>query len=377
MVQPALKVICFIACHGGSADHYVTFAEELTRAGYQVEVFASLQVLKKFEDRNIQVIESFNADAPSEDLADRIAGKCAHASAVITDVGHSFDATLQRALASKAPQALRIAYYDNPEPFVPGGYSATAALVMAAAQRVLFANANLQNTPVYKAEGEEIALPFEQRIGLGYYPTSQAEGLAKRRSKERIELRAKLFQKYGIVEKGQKFLVYFGGNNTVYFEQAFPALLRFSQQTDLSNVVIALQQHPAAARGSNLDFLKLEEWSKLNAGSEKAPTIFLSKETTETMQVVCDGGLYHQTSMGPLMALAGIPLVQVAHETYEDVVVRSGLCQSVTSASDFAAAIQGLSPVTVSEERAALIRKGLGIDPDWFNNLKAALSVPN
>jgi hypothetical protein len=377
MCQPVLKTICLIACHGGPADHFATFAEELTRDGYQVEVYASGPALKKFEERHIEVIEPFNADAPSESLAEELAEKCAHASAVITDVGHSFDVTLQKALASKAPETLRIAYYDNPESFVPGGYSATAATVMFAAQRVLFANANLQKAPVYETEAKEISLPHAQRIGLGYYPTSQAEGIAKRRSEEKVELRSKLFEKYGIVEKGQKFLVYFGGNNTAYFEQAFPALLGFAQEVDLSNVVIALQQHPGAARGSNLDFLSLGEWNSQHAASAKAPKIFLSKETTETMQVVCDGGLYYQTSMGPLMALAGIPLVQVAHETYPDLVVRSGLCPSVTSGSGFAEAVQGITPVTVSEERAAAIRKGLGIDPEWYNNLKTALATSN
>jgi hypothetical protein len=50
------KVICLIACHGGSADHFAIFAENLIQEGYEVQVYASNLVVKKFQDRNIHAI---------------------------------------------------------------------------------------------------------------------------------------------------------------------------------------------------------------------------------------------------------------------------------------------------------------------------------
>ncbi|HEV3270402.1 MAG TPA: hypothetical protein VGZ69_07155 [Candidatus Rhabdochlamydia sp.] len=120
-----ISTIAFIACHGGPADHFATYAKALTEQGYNVEICASGPALKKFEQCNAKVNYRFDLDnkTPKEqdELAQRIADSCSSASMVITDVGHGFDVKIHEALKEK--KITHFAYYDNPENFVPGGYT--------------------------------------------------------------------------------------------------------------------------------------------------------------------------------------------------------------------------------------------------------------
>lgn len=130
--------VCLIACHGGPADHFATFAESLSQSAETIEVYATGPALKKFQERGIEVKVPFFIDkiSPEEEdvLAEQIAKSCSTASVIITDVGHAFDIKIQKALARQATHVPRFAYYDNPESYVPGGYSAVATEVMLAVQ---------------------------------------------------------------------------------------------------------------------------------------------------------------------------------------------------------------------------------------------------
>ena len=139
--------ICFIAYDGGPSDHFSTFTEDLVRNGHKVQIYASGPALEKFQDQNIENVIPFSLeDVSEEQMAINLAKQCAKAAVVITDVGHVFDINLQRVLASQAPKTLRLAYYDNPESYVPGGDSSVAAKVMLLAHGV----ANLAKTTIYK-----------------------------------------------------------------------------------------------------------------------------------------------------------------------------------------------------------------------------------
>ncbi|MBS0629201.1 MAG: hypothetical protein JSS30_03125 [Verrucomicrobia bacterium] len=330
----ATAVITMIACHGASADHFAVFAKQLSDEGRQVRIYASEHAVKKFQDRQIPIQMVFNTE---EDLAEEIAENCA-GTLVLTDVGHPFAIDLHKALGGA------IAYYDNPEPFVPGGYSKVAEEVMKLARKVIFANSNLEASPL-------IDLPLEKRVGLGYYPTAAAEKVVKRR----IEEREKMRRQFGYADK--KILVYFGGNNEEYFKEAFPAFLEFLEQ-DLPGYIFVLQPHPAAKDKQLM-----------------SPKLILSNWSSEDIQVIADGALYYQTSMGPQFALAGIPMLQVGHKTYEDVMVRSGLCPSVTNGADFAEKITQMKPIEIGAEQRQAIYKSLGIRHDWFERLKVELSL--
>lgn len=370
--------VCFIACHGGAADHFATFAKSLSKEGETVDVFASGPALKKFQERGIEVKQSFSADeisAEEEDLlAAQIAKACLVASVVITDVGHSFDIKIQKALAFYAPEVPRFAYYDNPESCVPGGYSAVAAEVMMAAQGVLFSNANLAKARVFQAPDREVDFGSRKKIGIGYCPITQAEKVAKRRESEQAFMRAQLFLKNGIEEKGQRVLVYFGGNNEEYFSKAFPAFLSIfaqaMQRSDFANLVIVIQQHPGA-KAQNLDKAMVLNWMRDNQEVMGAPKIILSDVNSEEAQVFADGAMYYQTSMGPQFLLAGIPVIQIGHETYADILVRNNLCPSVTEADKLEDVICNLESGE-SLNRDVILGE-LGIKSDWLEILKKSI----
>jgi len=366
-------VVCFVACHGGPADHFATFAEALVEKGYTVQIHATGSALNKLKDREIT---PFSLD--EKDAAIAVAKRCAEAAVVITDVGHAFDIPLQKALADYAPNAVRFAYYDNPEPYVPGGYSAVAAKVMTAAQRVLFANANLVKTPIYEAPGQEVLLATEKRIGLGYYPISQAEKIAKRRASDHKQIRTQLFSKYSLQDQGEKVLVYAGGNNDEYFSKAFPAFLQFlgeaAKKTDLSNFVVVLQQHPGA-KEKNLDTTLALQWLDQQGQKTGVPRFFISELNSDDAQVVADGMLYYQTSMGPQFVLAGIPTIQVGHNIYEDILVKNALCSVAIDANEFLHAVTHLQRDVEVESGYEAIKQGLGISSDWADRLEQAIKT--
>ena len=104
----------------------------------------------------------------------------------------------------------------------------------------------------------------------------------------------------------------------------------------------------------------------------KSIPIILSNWNTDDAQIVADAALYYQTSMGPLFALANIPAIQVGHDIYADILVRNNLCQTATTAADFAFALSKLEEHTPVDR--AIILDGLGISADWFERLKIALS---
>ena len=370
--------ICFIACHGGPADHFATFAEDLVSKGYTVEIYATDPAFKKLEDRKIELLTHFSLENISEEkAASDLAKRCSGASVIITDVGHSFDIALQQALSREASSSLRLAYYDNPEGSVPGGYSAVAAKVMVAAQKVLFANANLVETPFYSAPSEEICLAPEKRIGIGYYPIHQAEKIAKRRLSDHDLIRTQIFSRYSLTDQGQKVLVYAGGNNQEYFSKAFPAFLQFltdaSLKSDLSNFVVLLQQHPGAKK-ENFDAQLVHQWLAQYGQERKAPQFFVSELNSDDAQVVADGMLYYQTSMGPQFVLAGISTIQVGHDTYEDILVKNQLCATATDPKGLIDALDGLQGSVEKKSGDEAIREGLGIYSDWADRLETVVN---
>lgn len=371
--------VWFIACHGGPADHFATYAEHLAKEGYNVQICASGPALKKFQDRGIKVNLEFSLDKLSSDEEDKlaimIAKTCSSASVVFTDVGHAFDIKIQKALASYAEKTYRLAYYDNPELYVPGGYSLVAADVMLAAQGVVFANASLAKAILYKETGKAIVLGERKCIGLGYYPINQAEKIAKKRKEDQPLVRSQFLAKNGLNESEQKILVYFGGNNDEYFGKAFPAFLNIlsktSEKTDLSNYVVVLQQHPGA-KAKNVDGELMSAWLKDHSKKKGAPKVIVSDFSSDDAQVLADAALYYQTSMGPQFVLSQIPVIQIGHEMYEDILVRNHLCASVSTPIHFIEVLDGLEKAR-DDSRPDVIFKSLGIRKDWFEVLKTTI----
>ncbi len=155
-------------------------------------------------------------------------------SAVIVDIAPQSEEVLElfQTLGKKT-----YVYYDNPEEFVPGGYSETANKIRAIADRTLFANANL-------ATGEK-------DIGIGYSPVVN-DVLEIRKMRETSD-RTAFLKKHEIEDTGQKIIVYFEGANETHYTQAFPHFLDLLKEWDFSNTVLVFQQHPRALKEGNRD----------------------------------------------------------------------------------------------------------------------------
>lgn len=367
----------FFVCHAGAAEHLAAFINK-TPDLPRYEIYASQAATEKFEEKGVRVMVPLPLGSSEEDTyLDMLVKSCAEEKLVITDVGHSFTVKVQKALREKAPHVLRFAYYDNPESYVPGGYSQTAAEVIQASQTVLFANANLAERPIFQAPGEEIDFGIRQKIGIGYYPIDQAQKIAERRVQEqgvlRAELRLALFQQHRLAEEGQKILLYLGGNNTEYFSKAFPAFLSLLEESmrevNLAHLVILFQQHPGA-KANNTDGALLKGWIDNHALSPNAPKILLSDLPPIDAQTIADGVLYYQTSIAPQLVLADIPTIQIGHETYEDLLVRNNLVPSVTAPRELIAAVTDLSARTLDVSQKVRLRAELGMRRDWLANLQ-------
>lgn len=354
--------IFMVACHANPGDHFATFAGALKNKGYNVNVIASGPALTKMQMKGIEVQHPFSLDnlddAALEVEAQRIAKICEQATVVLTDVGHVFDIKIQKALSHYPVK--RLAYYDNPEPFVPGGYSLIATEVMQATNGVLFANAKLEANPLLNGESKKC---------IGYYPIQQAMDLKQRRDLKHDVMRTEFFEKNGIVDRGQKVLVYFGGNNEAYFDHAFPAFLDFlAQQDNLSQYVVVIQQHPGAKR-ENRDGSQVASWMEKHPQKVK---MIVSDFTSDDAQVIADAALYYQTSMGAQFALLGIRTIQVGHEIYEDILIRNQLAPSVTSTEGLTCELKALSS-DYKQPSQEVIFDGLGIRSDWLTRLEDAL----
>lgn len=370
--------IFLIACHGGPAEHFATFAEALSAKGRVVEVYASGPAAKKFSERGIAYHPFFleGLSVEEEDLlASQMARIFGAASLVITDVGHRFDQKLHQALSQRIVPIPHLAYYDNPESYVPGGFSKVAAEVMWAADAILFANPRLTTMPIFQERGQEILFGNREKIGIGYYPTFQAEHIFRRRSTEKNGLRQAFLQKNTWIDNNQKILVYFGGNNQEYFTKAFPFFLKLleegMQQMNTSNFVILLQQHPGA-KEKNLDASMLLEWINAHASlAQHAPTLVVSDLSIEEAQILADGALYYQTSMAPQLVLAGIPTVQIGHETVEDLLVKNQWIPSVTHVREWIKVLDDSIQMDCPS-RDSLARE-LGFQENWLFFLEQAL----
>jgi hypothetical protein len=379
-----LPSICFVTCHIGSAAHFAAFAEILNQE-FEISVLATGPSLKKFEERQIQAAD-FNPSALDLrleenrlQLAREVAKTCSSARIIISDVGDAFSIDLNQSLSvlKTGSAFVHLTYYDNPEAFVPGGYSETAARVMRLSSGVLFANANLASETIYREDHGKAPIEFNKirRMGIGYYPLENVEKIRKKRTENRAQIRSDLFGKLGLTDQQQKVLVYFGGNNEVYFNNAFPTFLDMIDQAsidrDFSNQIILIQQHPAAkAKKIEQGWIEKHSFDR----NPRAPRVFISSFDSDTAQAVADAAVYYQISMAPQFILAGLPVIQAGHETYPDILIRNRLARSATDGTSFLAAWDDILASTAhseteAEARESRIWQGLGMERNWQGNL--------
>jgi hypothetical protein len=314
-------------------------------------------------------ITRFTLDSPS---IEKLAKRCEKIRVVITDLSDPLAPELHQKLATCAPQTLRIAYYDNPEQWVPGGYSGTAAKVAPLAHKILCANTRLAAAgAIFYAPDTPLRLPPEKVVGLGYYPLEAAEALLKDRSSPelRAQLRKTLFTKLQQQDAGQRIIVYLGANHIEYFERALPLYIGCLRSFPPPNPAGApsplflFQQHPGA-KLENRDAPQIP----------LSPSSALSPLSSDEALRIADIAVYFQTSLGPQCAYAGVPTIQVSNPPYPDLLVRANIAHVSTDPATFRHAVyQTLKERFDPTCFQSRLRDGLGLSDDWPTTLMRAL----
>ncbi|CAF1241931.1 unnamed protein product [Rotaria sordida] len=376
-----LPLVCFIVCDSGPATHFAEFAKNLLATGkLRIDIYASELAVTKFQDLllldGIRLI-NFMLDGlkceEKQNLAVDLINNCVNqrAQTIIVDIANKFNIKLQVAFNKLDRTSCNIrfwCYYDNPEEYVHGDYSIRSGEMIKLSQNILFANMNLINrdSKIFSLPDIQINLNNKTIQGIGYYPIEIAEKLYQRREFERNKLREKYHW------NNIKYLfIYFGGNNQIYYEQAFPIFLSFLSCIDnklCKDILFIIHQHPAA-KIENRDGLLFLKWLLTNRSIQ----VTLSSLTSDEAQIIADGILYYQTSMAPQFALIGLPIMQVSHKIYEDVLVKHNLCEIATNSIEFMNGLKILKEKIQSSnsmQQKQLIYDAIGYRFDCFQNLQ-------
>ncbi|CAF3642188.1 unnamed protein product [Rotaria sp. Silwood1] len=376
------SLVCFIVCDGGPAGHFAAFATNLFNQNeLQIIIYATEPALTKLKNshlpNDVQLL-SFTIDdgdrKQQEQVATQLIDNCLKqgAHSIIIDIGNKFDAIFQLVSSKRnlPTDMIRFwCYYDNPEPYVPGGYSIKTEETIKASQYILFANMNLAkiDSIIYSLPEKSIDLTNKTVQGIGYYPVVEVEKLLQQRELERDTLRIQ-----NNWTNIKHLFVYFGGNNDVYFDQAFPTFLSNLSQIDkniIQDVLFVLHQHPAAKK-QNRDGLLFQEWLSKN---NHIQGILSTLKTSDQAQIIADAALYYQTSMAPQFVLLGLPTMQVGHEIYHDILVKFNLCYTATNTIELAVGLTSMKERSYSSNKIQqpkeLIYNAIGYTSDWPKNL--------
>ncbi len=358
-----------IVSHPGPGRHW---ADLLAKAETECTVIAAEEGAKELSKRGIpftyfyqdsRSIKSLD-EKEADQLAETVVTMCKESDCVITECGHSFAVRVEQKLEKIAPHIERVVYYDNPEPFVPGGYSEYTSKQIHYANAVLFANKKLVGETILANSSEVINLIGKRTAGLGYYPLEEIEKIKQMRSRNQLEYRKAFFDLHGLKDNGQKIVVYFGGANEEYYDHAFPAFCTIIKtlvhKGELTNTLFVIQQHPRARIEGNRDIARLN-------GS---PHFVVSKEKdSDAMLSLADAVLYYQTSAAPKFVLSGIPTIQIGHALYVDVAVSSGLVSNATTSQTFLKIYNSLNLSPLTNDQLLMLQDKVGISEHWPSHL--------
>lgn len=375
--------ICLIAEHPGASNHFKAFIAPLERSGAVVTVLAGKNVVALFDSHASIRTVPYDPAAGAESLRDLLHKVADKAALILSDVAASRWTEPLRELKMSGREFTHFVYYDNPDPYVPGGYSKTAGAVIPTADKVLFANARLQELPVYSEPGVAIRMPKGKRYGIGYYPTEGAETLKALRAEMRDELRSQLFAALNFTDKHDKIITYIGGANEEYLDKALPRFLSMvaaianEKHHPLYRTVIVFQQHPRMRGGENLDRYYIDGLKRLGVLSDTAPIIWFSTFKTEEALALADLVLYHQSSMVPQVALSGIPAAQVADRLNPDAATDSGVpfINSVKELESLLLKLRKGGAPTLDAEGMERLKERLGTRADWQERLTRSLGL--
>ncbi|MBS0614998.1 MAG: hypothetical protein JSR58_00410 [Verrucomicrobia bacterium] len=362
-----LTIICL---HPGPAGHFADFTKVLDKEKISYQVVAAEKGAEELKKRQISFIE-FKRDVLLKDLppteaaaaAEKILKLTAGSQKILLDVGNPFAATILQNLKNTTVET--IAYYDNPESLVEGGYSESVSLVLPKVQKVFFANKNLASTPIFIHKNQPISYTAHP-YGIGYCDMADVENIARLHGQHKTSPQ-------------EKVLVYVGGANDKYYTAGITTFLKLlteaSQKHDLSRFHVIFRQHGRALQEGNIDGKLIQEWKKNAPNMAPRLTFSDTKESFNEAIAKADVLAYFQTSASPKFVLAGIPVMQISSEKMEDAAVDTGACPRVEDAEVFLAELIRLSESKdYPQETKDKIRAKIGYDTAWAQNFVQALN---
>lgn len=336
--------VCFLTAHPGPANHFVEYAKVYEERGVPYHILSGDTTAEKFTCAGLKV-------------------------SVLTDEEHLKDAQMvifdtsqvERAASIKErfPGVKRVLYYDNPDAYVPGGYSESIAKAAKVADAILFANTNFISKPIFSSVDTPIDLQAIERMATGYFPLQEAEKIAAAKDTNEAKLRTDFFAHQALKDEGQRIVTYLGGANPEYYEKAFPAFCEmvFALNPDTyKDVIFVIQQHPRARQEGNPDLEILGKYG------EEGPIVVTSKHQTIDAVAISDQVYYYQTSMAAQVAFAKILPIQIGHQVNADVMVTSGF-PVVTNVEMLSRTLQ--KKEGIEGDTLDALTKALGVDPNW------------
>lgn len=347
------RCVAFFSASPNSSQHF----HEFTRA---------------LEERGISCL-TFNV----EDDVEKIAKQYPEIDEIVTEISLPESKRIHEVFFKLRPDVKRAAYYDNPESFVPGGYSqGVSSMLEGPVQEILFANHNHIKEALFSEEAQKIDTSHVIKRAIGYYPLKKVQEILDLRNREkRQKLREDLFSGLSVQDRNQKIFVYVGGANDYYYNSAWPFFLKLLSKAFTNskeqNFLVILQQHPRARSSGNADGKLLIEWKRSNPLLAK--TIEVSCISTEEALALSDGVFYSQTSMAPIFALTGTPTMQIGPKPLDDLLIRNQLCPHILTAKQL---LHSLAPESATPNVEA-IYEALGFSENWQDNLAKAISDSN
>ncbi len=343
-------MVAFVAMHSLPAEHFAIFEAILVKNSIPVRMIVGGVAKKALGSRLPDVDMDIWSDLGVKEFSAEVASVCEFANIILVGIGHQFAGHFLEAITNRYGDSKRvILYYENPEVFVPGGYSelAQAAVTLGKPAEILFANRNLAASDVDVCQG----IDDVRKIGLGYYPMQEIETLRKLRADKKIE--------------DEKVIVYLGGAevNSDYFCEALPAFIDMMSKISLedSPTTLIFRKHP---RSTGLD------WSMVKALEVPGLTVLLDQDSLLNTLARADYTLYYQTSLSPMLVLAGVNPIQVGHVVYNEVLVEKGVIPVAVTVAELGSLLEKSNGI-VSDE---VVYDAIGYDRECEANLVRLLS---
>ncbi len=329
ILQTALfaREVALVALHPAPAEHFLAYAKVLRENGHSVRFFAGEEAWKKIDGAG-ELCGNFDQLIPCQLSPDCL---------IILDIH------LPALYEEKVRKFKRLLYYDNFEPYVPGGYSELLALrLQTQFDGLLFASRKLAHEPIYGAPGKEIAKDIPC-YGIGFYPGVEEIAPAS--------------------QKKKGLLLYLGAANPLFFDKGLPFFIDLLlRKPHGGEWTLLYQPHPRAAYYNSPDLHMLE--AAREALKKRSIELVISTGTPDEAMAEAMAVFYFQTSMIPRALLRDLALYQVAEEANEDFAIRSGFASWIDSSDSLQAAIEKKCERV---DRAAVM-SAIGYDAAWDEN---------